>query len=240
MSEYITNDTDLKSVADAIRAKTGKSAPLTFPAEFATEIAGIETGGGGDTLEERLANTMIEYSSDQVTGIIAYGLSYQTNLVSVSLPNLVTIRMGAFYGCTSLKNIYFPKLRIIGSTNAFRNCRALTEFITNENFNSRLDVSTFEGCTGLLKADFYHIGTDGIGSYALACLNLETVIFRNTDFVPSIEASAFGASNTKMNAGQGYIYVPRSMIDQYKAATNWAKYADQIRAIEDYPEITGG
>lgn len=47
-TEYITNDTDLKSVADAIRAKTGKTDPLTFPAEFASEIAGIETGGGSD------------------------------------------------------------------------------------------------------------------------------------------------------------------------------------------------
>ena len=45
MAEYITNDTDLKSVADAIRAKTGKTDPLTYPTEFVSEIAGIETGG---------------------------------------------------------------------------------------------------------------------------------------------------------------------------------------------------
>lgn len=240
MSEYITNDTDLKSVADAIRAKTGKTDPLAFPAEFASEIAGIETGGGDDTLEKRLNNTMTEYSNDRVTAIPDYALAYQTNLVSVSLPNMTVMRQGAFYGCTGLKNIYFPKLKSITSLNAFRNCRSLTEFITNENFNSRLDFSSFEGCTGLVKADFYHINNLGIGNNALACSNLETVIFRNTDFVPTIGASAFGGSSTKMNTGQGYIYVYRSVIDQYKAATNWAKYADQIRAIEDYPEITGG
>jgi hypothetical protein len=40
--------------------------------------------------------------------------------------------------------------------------------------------------------------------------------------------------------GTGYIYVPAALIEDYKAATNWSLYADQFRAIEDYPEITGG
>lgn len=44
---------------------------------------------------------------------------------------------------------------------------------------------------------------------------------------------------TAIASATGYIYVPQSLVDQYKAATNWATYANQIRAIEDYPEITG-
>ena len=31
-----------------------------------------------------------------------------------------------------------------------------------------------------------------------------------------------------------YIYVPRALINDYKAATNWAQYADKFRALEDY------
>jgi hypothetical protein len=45
---------------------------------------------------------------------------------------------------------------------------------------------------------------------------------------------------TKIANGEGYIYVPASMVDSYKSASNWSTYAAQIRAIEDYPEITGG
>lgn len=37
----------------------------------------------------------------------------------------------------------------------------------------------------------------------------------------------------------GYIYVPAALIDEYKTATNWATFADQFRAIEDYPDICG-
>jgi hypothetical protein len=32
----------------------------------------------------------------------------------------------------------------------------------------------------------------------------------------------------------GYIYVPRALVDTYKVATNWVTYADQFRALEDY------
>lgn len=31
-----------------------------------------------------------------------------------------------------------------------------------------------------------------------------------------------------------------SEVDKYKNATNWVEMANYIRAIEDYPDITGG
>ena len=47
MAEYLTNDTDLKVVADAIRAKAGSTAQLSFPNGFVTAVNEIQTGGGG-------------------------------------------------------------------------------------------------------------------------------------------------------------------------------------------------
>ena len=41
-------DTDLTSVANAIRTKGGTSASLAFPAGFVSAINAIPTGGGGD------------------------------------------------------------------------------------------------------------------------------------------------------------------------------------------------
>lgn len=46
--------------------------------------------------------------------------------------------------------------------------------------------------------------------------------------------------NTMIEDGTGYIYVPSALVETYKTASNWVTYADQIRAIEDYPEITEG
>ena len=44
MAEYLTNDTDLKKVADAIRAKGGTADPLVYPDGFAEAIGNIQTG----------------------------------------------------------------------------------------------------------------------------------------------------------------------------------------------------
>lgn len=46
MAEYLTNDTDLKKVADAIRSKGGTTEKLTYPDGFAAAIAAISSGSG--------------------------------------------------------------------------------------------------------------------------------------------------------------------------------------------------
>ena len=47
MANYITTDTELTSIANAIRTKGGTSATLTYPAGFVSAIENIPTGGGG-------------------------------------------------------------------------------------------------------------------------------------------------------------------------------------------------
>lgn len=44
MADYLTTDTELTSVADAIRTKGGTSAALTYPAGFVSAIQAIPTG----------------------------------------------------------------------------------------------------------------------------------------------------------------------------------------------------
>ena len=44
-------DSNLTSVANAIRAKSGGSSQLAFPAGFVSEIGNIPSGGGGMTLD---------------------------------------------------------------------------------------------------------------------------------------------------------------------------------------------
>jgi len=46
MTDYVVRDTQLTSVADAIRAKGGTSDPLAFPDGFVSAVEAIPTGGG--------------------------------------------------------------------------------------------------------------------------------------------------------------------------------------------------
>lgn len=48
MSDYITNDTELTSIADAIRTKGGTSASLVYPSGFISAINAIPTGSSID------------------------------------------------------------------------------------------------------------------------------------------------------------------------------------------------
>ena len=194
-------------------------------------------GGDGvmqDLMAMRLMDTMTEYSSNEVTRVIEYGFANQKNLQKVSLPNCTAIKEYGFLN-SGISEIYIPNLAGIG-IGAFRGCTNLKEFITGEKFDSRIDRQTFEG-SGIIKADFYHISKNlGIYAYGLAATHLETLIIRNTDAVPVLGANAFGAKTTKMNTGEGKIYVPASMVDAYKAAANWSNYADQIFPLEELTE----
>lgn len=46
MANYLVTDTDLQSIANAIRTKGGTSGSLTFPDGFVDAIGDISTGGG--------------------------------------------------------------------------------------------------------------------------------------------------------------------------------------------------
>ena len=50
MADYLTTDTELKSIADAIRTKGGTSDSLVYPDGFVTAIGNI-SGGGGEAKE---------------------------------------------------------------------------------------------------------------------------------------------------------------------------------------------
>jgi len=62
MATYLTNDTDLGAVADAIRTKGGTSADLVFPQGFVDAIEAI-SGGGGGGLESFLTASYVNTSS---------------------------------------------------------------------------------------------------------------------------------------------------------------------------------
>ena len=119
----------------------------------------------------------------------------------------------AFYNCTALTAADFPEATYIG-------------------------VYAFRGCVALITADFPAATSIG-GSAFYGCNALTALILRNTEQVCELGGtSAF--TNTPIASGTGYIYVPAALVDSYKAAAMWSTYADQIRAIEDYPDICGG
>lgn len=98
-------------------------------------------------------------------------------------------------------------------------------------------TGSFMGCSNLEKIDFDVLEEMKTADF-YQCSALTAVIIRSPAVCAMSDSKAF--ASTPIKSGAGYIYVPAALVDSYKAATNWSVYADQIRAIEDYPDICGG
>lgn len=209
----------------------------------AVSVNVAESGGGVDesTNTEWLAKLItsgsqsIEIYNDKATGTLEpYAFYYNTNVSKIELPNIEYLKERSFSSCTSLKTLLLPGL--MGYTYQYMadGCSNL-ETVDVHN-SSYISSYSFRNCTKLQKIDLHKAETIGTSSF-YGCSKLVTLILR-MDAVPTLGGTnAF--TGTKIASGTGYIYVPSALVDSYKAATNWSTYANQFRAIEDYPDVCG-
>lgn len=130
--------------------------------------------------------------------------------------------------------VNFPHATGIGPE-AFRNCSNLTEATMAYLYS--INERAFWGCSSLAKADLGSLAELPEGQQFYGCSALVTVILRST--VKCMLSNANTFEGTPIASGAGYIYVPSEIIDTYKGDSVWSTYANQFRAIEDYPDICG-
>lgn len=262
--EYVIEKATLTAIADSIRAKKGTTADIV-PENMPTEIASIEGGGGGgeDHLDDFLTNTLTAINSD-VTTVISYGSYGRTALQTVNLPKCTKISSYAFRGCSGITSINVPLLTT-ADTYSFYGCSKLAEFdmsklttIGNYAFYkcdlrnvdaplvAAISQNGFYQNENLVRADFGK--ANKINQAGLAnCSKLATLILRSSS-ICALATATNALQGTPIANGTGYVYVPKALLSDddstkdYRRATNWSGYADLgiFRAIEDYPEITGG
>lgn len=173
---------------------------------------GSGSGGNTDIEDAIVTRTIKSYANDRVVTIGSYAFCDCQSLASVDLPNVTSIGASAFYRVIRFTEVYLPEVLTIGS-------------------------SSLSYCSSLAKIDLPKVKS--IPTFALSGdYKLVTLILRSSSLVTLEHTNAF--TSTPIKSGTGYIYVPRALVDSYKAATNWSTFAAQFRAIEDYPEITGG
>ena len=199
------------------------------------KVAAVESGGTGSFEEgvDAVINGTLTEVTSQATEVRQY-LFYNSALSYASFPKAKTIGSYAFYSCDNLTGVDMPLVETINSQ-SFYMCLGLLS-VTMPKLKATAS-NCFGNCTKLAKADFTALTEIKASTFANAT-KLTALILRGSTVVTLANVSAFTGSAIK--SGTGYIYVPSALVDDYKAATNWSTYAGQIRAIEDYPEITGG
>ena len=92
-------------------------------------------------------------------------------------------------------------------------------------------------CGSSLK-EIYLLDVNKIGSIVFHGTNaLSTLVLAKEDTITTLSSTSLVLDGSPISKGTGYIYVPSALLDEYREATNWVTFADQFRAIEDYPEI---
>lgn len=208
------------------------------------EKANVEISGTtqGDMLQTKVDNSnscaylFYEY--------IRTDVDFISNLDTSSVINMQYM----FAGCRNL--ITIPTLDTSSVTNMrymFNGCSSLTTTPQLDTSSANIIGYMFYNCSRIYKIDisYFNISsTSNSGSFAQNCYSLKAIIIRGfgTNYV--LNSTSFnkcyhilGTTNSTYNptgAKDGYIYVPRNMIDTLSSATNWSTYASQLRALEDY------
>lgn len=208
-------NTDLTSVANAIRAKSGGSSQLAFPNGFVSEIGNIPSGGtvtADDVIIGNILSGDVEITLDININTDAYNpIRYYGNITSINAPDLLNSGNSSnawFRYCTKMESVNLGSMETIAN-NMFANC-------------SKLKLVDLGAATRINNSAFYF------------CSLLDTVIIR-TNSVCALPNGTVSFYNSPIRKGQGKVYVPQALITNYQQATAWSEcYANgtQFLAIE--------
>ena len=159
-TEYLTNDIELTSVADAIRAKSGQTGQLIYPDGFASAVAGIKKAPTTPYMvAEYEQEPMTAYESASYikkaklynhTRIAAYEFTQQQFLqeLDTSDPsnNITTIDTSAFAG-SMCENVIIPETVTLIGNGAFNSANIGTMILPGS--VTRVSGLAFSGVQGV-------------------------------------------------------------------------------------------
>lgn len=154
------------------------------------------------------------------------------NMVSVDLPKVTSFMSGAFAKCFKLETVNAPLLARLDGTNIFESCTALVKLVLPALKSVRTNAlggSKLYAPSSLKVLDMLGGKKGGIDTDLTYCTSFTTLVLRDTLGVTGTGSNfALGASHK--------VYVPDALLEQYRTATNWSKYASQIFPLSEYVE----
>lgn len=206
MNEYVIQGATLTGIADAIRAKLKTDQQYT-PESMAAAIRSIQ--GGSTENEDAILSRQLsgEYVNDRVESLGIYSLAEFGDLTGAHLAGVLSLGTGALQNNKKLVSIYLPLCKTFG-----------TQCLT--------------GCTQIKYLSFPSAELFSQFCFS-SCANLIAFVLTGTNVCTLSSTTCF--NNTPIASGTGYIYVPDDLVEQYKVATNWATYANQIKGRSEIP-----
>lgn len=222
-------------------------------------VTNVQSSGGGTGVPQEkyddlvslftFSNQNVHLVNEDMTYLCPYAFYYRTNLVSAILNGVTNVEYSVFQGCSKLSSIemnsvetignnaflnasalqevVFPELSEIGS-NVFSNCSALKKVKCDK--ATAIQYGAFTKCTTLEVIDI--LGGRQIAMFTNGTINsLKSFVIREAARVTPLSSGIFGFSDTTT------IYVADNLVEEYKVATNWSRYAEKIKPLSEYKEV---
>lgn len=141
------------------------------------------------------------------------------NLTSVYMPELEFCN-NTFSSCNKLENVFLPKVSYLNDR-AFSNCTVLSriKFDSLNKISCPTYYQTFGGCFNLRS--LYLVASS-------VCALTASVAFSSTPIVGYWHSSLCTEPGV-----YGSIFVPMSLLESYKTATNWTYFSDRFVGLTD-------
>jgi hypothetical protein len=156
-----------------------------------------------------------------------YLLRNSNSLPHITFPNSVTEILGyVMANCQSIDEIIIPDTVTSLSGYTFDTCLTAQKLVIGSGITT-IPNNFASTCYSLIRIDF-PAGITSIGASAFA--NCQGVLWYNFTYCTAVPTLANANAFTNINANCK-IQVPAALVDEWKAATNWATYADHIEGV---------
>lgn len=172
-----------------------------------------------------------------------YCISFQ----NLHIENIERIDGGALENCRILDDTFnIPKCRLLVYS-SLKNTRGFRKFICGTDVEDAVIKKSSLPNSGLGRLNQFSDKGSPLeivdiktyrfypGDFAYNT-KMKTLIIRRADEVTQLDdVNAF--TSTLIESGEGSIYVPDNLLEDYKVATNWSVFADQIKPLSEYTEV---
>lgn len=231
----------ISSIDDSLGANTTKLPDnLTSIGQYAfyncTNLALTKLPEGitsiGQYAFQSCTNLALTKLPDSLTYIGRNAFQTCTNLALTELPEGITkIDTAVFQSCTNLALTKLPENLTLLFTNCFLNCTNLAITEIPEKITT-FSSSVFQGCASLSEITCKGMISSFPSTLFKDCTNLVKLVLPNITKVPSLQTTTV-FTGTPIANGTGYIYVPDNFVEDFKVATNWSTYSNQIKPISE-------
>ena len=176
-----------------------------------------------DFLNGTLTELNDELIPSNITSLSDSSFRNHPSLSIVNLTHIDSVGSYCFYYCPIVE-MHLPNLQIAGSYAFAYNAYTSLDFPKLIEARSgmcyycqNLETVSFDKAVTLYNQAFYY------------CRNLDTLILR--DDTKSTLSSSNVFIGTKIASGEGHIYVPTNLVEEYKNDPIWSIYSSQIESI---------